>query len=104
ENVHANQSLIIESLSVSLIPIEDSYPVQEEIDIFLVPDDLIPPGDDSEDEDNELPNLDHQDDPSIPHPPLEPPDVDKCLEPEAGVKTPFFTPASSFKAGGLSSG
>ncbi|GJS10361.1 reverse transcriptase domain-containing protein [Tanacetum coccineum] len=40
---------------------ERSEPVQEEIDIFLVPDDLIPPGvenDDSEDEDNELPNLD----------------------------------------------
>ncbi|GKD34705.1 reverse transcriptase domain-containing protein [Tanacetum coccineum] len=62
ENVHANQSLIIESLPVSPIPVEDSEPVQEEIDIFLVPDDLIPPGvenDDSDDEDNELPNLDH---------------------------------------------
>ncbi|GKD71525.1 hypothetical protein Tco_1325615, partial [Tanacetum coccineum] len=57
ENVHANPSLIIESLPVSLIPIEDSDPVQEEIDIFLVPDDLIPPGvknDDSEDEDNSI--------------------------------------------------
>ncbi|GKF51738.1 hypothetical protein Tco_0148205, partial [Tanacetum coccineum] len=44
---------------------------------------IIPPGvenDDSEDEDHELPNLDHQDDPSIPHPP---PDVEKCFEPEA---------------------
>ncbi|GJZ39293.1 reverse transcriptase domain-containing protein, partial [Tanacetum coccineum] len=40
ENVHANPSLIIESLPVSLIPVEDSKPVQEEIDIFLVPDDL----------------------------------------------------------------
>ncbi|GKF01534.1 hypothetical protein Tco_0028457, partial [Tanacetum coccineum] len=88
ENVHANPSSIIESLLVSSIPIEDSEPVQEEIDIFLVPDDLIPPGvenDDSEDEDNELPNLDHQDDLSIPCPPLEPPDVEKCLEPEAGI-------------------
>ncbi|GJZ20877.1 reverse transcriptase domain-containing protein, partial [Tanacetum coccineum] len=88
ENVHANQSSIIESLPVSPIPVEDSEPVQEEIDIFLVPDDLIPPGvenDDSEDEDNELPNLDHQDDPSIPRPPPEPPDVEKCLEPEAGI-------------------
>ncbi|GJY63531.1 reverse transcriptase domain-containing protein [Tanacetum coccineum] len=88
ENVHANQSSVIESLPVSPIPVEDSEPVQEEIDIFLVPDDLIPPGvenDDSEDEDNELPNLDHQDDPSIPRPPPEPPDVEKCLEPEAGI-------------------
>ncbi|GKF18952.1 hypothetical protein Tco_0063870, partial [Tanacetum coccineum] len=78
---HANQSSIIESLPVSPIPVEDSEPVQEEIDIFLVLDDLIPSGvenDDSEDEDNELPNLDHQDDPSIPRPPPEPPDV--CLD------------------------
>ncbi|GKC42296.1 hypothetical protein Tco_1060018, partial [Tanacetum coccineum] len=53
ENVHANPSSIIESLPVSPIPVEDSDPVQEEIDIVLVPDDLIPPGienDDSEDE------------------------------------------------------
>ncbi|GJR69553.1 reverse transcriptase domain-containing protein [Tanacetum coccineum] len=88
ENVHANQSSVIESLPVSPIPVEDSEPVQEEIDIFRVPDDLIPPGvenDDSEDEDNELPNLDHQDDPSIPRPPPEPPDVEKCFEPEAGI-------------------
>ncbi|GJY84006.1 retrovirus-related pol polyprotein from transposon TNT 1-94 [Tanacetum coccineum] len=88
ENVHANQSSVIESLPVSPIPVEDSEPAQEEIDIFLVPDDLIPPGvenDDSEDEDNELPNLDHQDDPSIPRPPPEPPDVEKCFEPEAGT-------------------
>ncbi|GJW60823.1 reverse transcriptase domain-containing protein [Tanacetum coccineum] len=87
-NVHANQSSVIESLPVSPIPVENSEPAQEEIDIFLVPDDLIPPGvenDDSEDEDNELPNLDHQDDPSIPRPPPEPPDVEKCFEPEAGI-------------------
>ncbi|GKD78669.1 reverse transcriptase domain-containing protein [Tanacetum coccineum] len=88
ENVHANQSSIIESLPVSLIPVENSEPAQEEIDIFLVPDDLIPPGvenDDSENEDNELPNLDHQDDPSIPRPPPKPPDVEKCFKPEAGI-------------------
>ncbi|GJV65788.1 reverse transcriptase domain-containing protein [Tanacetum coccineum] len=88
ENVHANQNSVIESLPVSPIPVEDSEPAQEEIDIFPVPDDLNPPGvenDDSEDEDNELPNLDHQDDPSIPRPPPEPPDVEKCFEPEAGI-------------------
>ncbi|GJS80246.1 reverse transcriptase domain-containing protein [Tanacetum coccineum] len=88
ENVHANQSSVIESLPVSPIPVEDSEPAQEEIDIFLVPDDLIPPGvenDDSEDQDNKLPNLDHQDDPSIPCPLLEPPNVEKCFEPEAGI-------------------
>ncbi|GJV50368.1 hypothetical protein Tco_1440580 [Tanacetum coccineum] len=82
------RSSVIESLPISPIPVEDSEPVQEEIDIFLVPDDLIQPGvenDDSEDEDNELPNLDHQDDPSIPRPPPEPPDIEKCFEPEAGI-------------------
>ncbi|GKF70588.1 hypothetical protein Tco_0203645, partial [Tanacetum coccineum] len=90
ENDHANPSSIIESLPVSPIPIEDSKPVQEEIVIFLilVSDDLIPPGienDDSEDEVNELPNLDHQNNPSSPRPPPEPPDVEKCLEPAAGI-------------------
>ncbi|GJT51416.1 reverse transcriptase domain-containing protein [Tanacetum coccineum] len=86
ENVH--QSSVIESLPVSPIPVEDSEPVQEEIDIFLVPDDLIPPGvenDDSESEDEELSNFDYQDDPSIPRPPPEPPDVEKCFEPEAVI-------------------
>ncbi|GJR13421.1 reverse transcriptase domain-containing protein [Tanacetum coccineum] len=89
ENVHANPSSIIESLPVSLIPVEDSDPVQEEIDIFLVPDDLIPPGvenNDSEDEDNELPNFDHQDNPSSPRPPPEPPDVVKILSPFTAIK------------------
>ncbi|GKF72908.1 hypothetical protein Tco_0219240, partial [Tanacetum coccineum] len=86
-NFHANPSSIIESLPVSPIPVEDSEPIQEEIDIFLVPDDLIPPSvenDDSESEDNSILspeeesfNVDHQDDPSIPRPPPEPPDV--CL-------------------------
>ncbi|GKB84258.1 hypothetical protein Tco_0956530, partial [Tanacetum coccineum] len=98
ENVHANQSSVIESLPVSPIPVEDSKPAQVEIDIFLVPDDLIPPGvanDDSEDEDNELPNLDHQDDPSIPHPPPEPPDVEKCFEYEAGLIQQFLKPLVS---------
>ncbi|GKA54460.1 hypothetical protein Tco_0753409 [Tanacetum coccineum] len=86
ENIH--QSSVIESFPVSPIPVEDSDPVQEEIDIFLVPDNLISPGvenDDSKDEDNELPNLDHQDDSSIPRPPPEPPDVEKCFKPEAGI-------------------
>ncbi|GKG21907.1 hypothetical protein Tco_0384502, partial [Tanacetum coccineum] len=64
-------------------------PVQEEIDIFLVPVDLIPPGvenDDSEDEDNELPNLEHQDNPSSPRPPPEPPDACFNIEPDTAMK------------------
>ncbi|GKA01254.1 hypothetical protein Tco_0673919 [Tanacetum coccineum] len=88
DKVKSKPNSVIESLPVSPIPVEDCEPVQEVINIFLVPDDLIPSGvenDDSEDEDNELPNLDHQDDPSIPRPPPEPPDVEKCFEPEAGI-------------------
>ncbi|GKA76191.1 hypothetical protein Tco_0782652 [Tanacetum coccineum] len=34
---------VIESLPMSPIPVEDSEPTQEEIDILLVPDNLIPP-------------------------------------------------------------
>ncbi|GJY52162.1 hypothetical protein Tco_0443009 [Tanacetum coccineum] len=88
EIVHTNQSSVIESLPVSPIPVEDSEHAQEKIDIFLVPDDLIPPSvenDDSEDEVNESPNLDHQDDPSILRPPPEPPNIEKCFKPEAGI-------------------
>ncbi|GJU15582.1 hypothetical protein Tco_1143548 [Tanacetum coccineum] len=95
ENVHANSS----SITVSLIPVEDSDPVQEEIDIFLVPGDLIPPSvenDDSEDEDNstfipehESPNLDHQDNPSAPRPPPEPPYVKIRLKPDTAVINNF---------------
>ncbi|GJX03482.1 hypothetical protein Tco_0189398, partial [Tanacetum coccineum] len=95
ENVRANQSLVIESLPVSPILVEDSEPAQEEIDIFLVLDDLIPPcveNDDSEDKVNELPNLDHQDNPSSPRPPPEPPNVEKCFEPEAGLNQQFLKP------------
>ncbi|GJW18104.1 reverse transcriptase domain-containing protein [Tanacetum coccineum] len=93
ENVHTNPSSIIESLPTSLIPVEDNDPIQEEIDIFLVPDDLILPGvenDDSEDEDNELPNLDHQDNPSSPRPPPEPPDVCLNFKPATAMRNEDF--------------
>ncbi|GJT97222.1 hypothetical protein Tco_1092740 [Tanacetum coccineum] len=82
-----------ENVHPSSIPVEDSDPVQEEIDIFLVPDDLIPPGvenDDSEDEDNELPNLDHQDNPSSPRPPPEPPDVCLNFKPDTAMNDEDF--------------
>ncbi|GKF52955.1 hypothetical protein Tco_0159865 [Tanacetum coccineum] len=85
-NVHQNS--VIESLPISLIPVKDSEPTQEEIDIFLIPDDFIPPNvedADSEDEVNESPNHDHHDNLSIPRPPPEPPDIKKCFEPEAGI-------------------
>ncbi|GKA10967.1 hypothetical protein Tco_0690400 [Tanacetum coccineum] len=69
EEGNFHQNSVIESLPMSPILVEDSEPTQEEIDILLVPDNLIPPGvedADSEDEVNESPNLDHQDDPSFP--------------------------------------
>ncbi|GJT15624.1 hypothetical protein Tco_0874330 [Tanacetum coccineum] len=68
-------------------------PVQEEIDIFLVPNDLIPPGvenDDSEYEDNELPNLDHQDNPSSPRPPPEPSDICLNFKPATAMRNEDF--------------
>ncbi|GJT20245.1 hypothetical protein Tco_0878951 [Tanacetum coccineum] len=40
---------IIESFSPSPIPVEDSDSLMEEIDIFLAPDDLIPPGIENDD-------------------------------------------------------
>ncbi|GJS51775.1 reverse transcriptase domain-containing protein [Tanacetum coccineum] len=86
ESFHANPSLIITSPN----------PVQEDIDLFLVPDDLIPPGvenNDSKDEDNstflpehESPNLDHQDNPYSPRPPPEPPDVCLNFKPDTAMK------------------
>ncbi|GKA85071.1 hypothetical protein Tco_0806725 [Tanacetum coccineum] len=96
KNVHVNPSSII----ASHIPVEDSDSVQEEIDIFLVPGDLIPPGvenDDFEDEDNstflpdhELPNFDHQDNPSAPRPPPKPPDVCLNFKPDTAMKNEDF--------------
>ncbi|GJY91457.1 hypothetical protein Tco_0586756 [Tanacetum coccineum] len=82
----------------------------EEIDVFLASDDSLPPGikiDDYDSEgdirfleellsNNSLPlpenepfSLDHFDDPSLPRPPPEPPDVEICFnfEPDAGVVT-----------------
>nr|GEZ83112.1 hypothetical protein [Tanacetum cinerariifolium] len=51
ENFHAN--MIVESLSPSPIPIEDSDSLREEIDIFTDMDDLMPPSIKSDDYDSE---------------------------------------------------
>ncbi|GKC08212.1 reverse transcriptase domain-containing protein [Tanacetum coccineum] len=91
ENVHDNPSSIIESPPASPIPVEDSDSVQEEIDIFFVPDDLIQPGvenGDSEDEDNStfLPENESSIlDPSSPRPPPEPPDVCLNFKPDTAM-------------------
>ncbi|GJX05122.1 hypothetical protein Tco_0191038 [Tanacetum coccineum] len=101
---------IVESLSPSPIPVEDSDSHMEEIDLFLATDDSMPPGIENDDYDsegdirsqeellsndspplpeNESSNLDHFNDPSSPRPPPEPPDVEICLnfEPDAGILT-----------------
>ncbi|GKE69054.1 hypothetical protein Tco_1527126, partial [Tanacetum coccineum] len=86
---------ILESLSPSPIPVEDSDSHVEEIDLFLVTDDSMPPGIENDDYDsegdirfleellsndspplpeNESSNLDHFNDSSSPRPPPEPPD------------------------------
>ncbi|GJZ26810.1 hypothetical protein Tco_0571063, partial [Tanacetum coccineum] len=110
ENFHASPSSIIESLPTSLIPVEDSDPVQEEIDIFTGSDSLTPPGIENDDYDSERdirfleelpnnnliplpehksPNLDHQDNPSTPQPPPEPPDVEIRFELDTAVMNNF---------------
>nr|GEW40057.1 reverse transcriptase domain-containing protein [Tanacetum cinerariifolium] len=106
ENFHAN--MIVESLSPSPIPVEDSDSQREEIDLFLDTDDLMPPGSENDDYDsegdihifkellsndtppileNESSNFDHHNDPSFPRPPSEPPDVEIFFEPDSGVLT-----------------
>ncbi|GKG10119.1 hypothetical protein Tco_0338865, partial [Tanacetum coccineum] len=39
-----NSDVVIESFSPSHIPVEDSDSLMEEIDLFLTPDDSMPPG------------------------------------------------------------
>ncbi|GJZ19834.1 hypothetical protein Tco_0556424 [Tanacetum coccineum] len=101
---------ILESLSPSPILIEDSDSHMEEIDLFLVTNDSMPPGIEDDDYDsegdiyfleellnndslplleNESSNLDHFNDPSPSRPPLEPPDVEICFDfkPDTGVVT-----------------
>ncbi|GKE47742.1 hypothetical protein Tco_1479000 [Tanacetum coccineum] len=47
-----NPDAIIESFSPSLIPVEDIDSLMEEIDLFLTPDDSIPPGIENDDYDS----------------------------------------------------
>ncbi|GKB67285.1 hypothetical protein Tco_0928697 [Tanacetum coccineum] len=101
---------IIESFSPTPIPVEDSDSLMEEIDIFLAPDDSIPPGIKNDDYDSEgdvlfleellnndsisLPeyesfHVDFYNVPSSPRPPKKPPDDDVYfdIEPDTGVLT-----------------
>ncbi|GJU85622.1 hypothetical protein Tco_1293168 [Tanacetum coccineum] len=101
---------VIESFSPSPIPVEDSDSLMEEIDIFLAPDDSIPPGIENDDYDSEwdvlfleellnndsisLPeyesfHFDFYNVPSSPRPPekLRDDDVYFDIEPDIGVLT-----------------
>ncbi|GKC26535.1 hypothetical protein Tco_1033829, partial [Tanacetum coccineum] len=79
----------------SLLSDDTPYNLSPEIDIFLVPDDLIPPGvenDDSEDEDNStfLPENESSIlEPSSPHPSPEPLDVCINFKPDTAMKNDF---------------
>ncbi|GJX13074.1 hypothetical protein Tco_0204832 [Tanacetum coccineum] len=100
---------IIESFSTSPIPIEDSDSLMEEIDIFLAPDDSIPPGIENDDYDSEVDvlfleellnndsipeyesfHVDFYNVPSSPRPLEKPPDDDVYfdIEPDMGVFNP----------------
>nr|GEV56437.1 hypothetical protein [Tanacetum cinerariifolium] len=101
---------ILESLSLSPIPVEDSDSHMEEIDLFLATDDLMPPGIENDDYDSEgeihfleellsndtLPllenkssNFDHHDDLLFSRPPPEPPNVEVFFDfdPDQGKLT-----------------
>ncbi|GKC20846.1 hypothetical protein Tco_1022996 [Tanacetum coccineum] len=100
-----NSDAIIESFSPSPIPVEDSDSLMEEIDLFLTPDDSMPPGIENDDYDsegdilfleellsNDSPSLHenesfHFDVPSSPRPPAKPPDDGIYFEPDTGVFT-----------------
>ncbi|GJR60543.1 hypothetical protein Tco_1502705 [Tanacetum coccineum] len=99
-----NSDAIIESFSPSPIPIKDNDSLMEEIDLFLTPDDSMPPGIENDDYDsegdilfleellsNDSPSLPknesfHFDVPSSPRPPAKPPDDDE-IEPDTGLFT-----------------
>ncbi|GJV94670.1 hypothetical protein Tco_1546247 [Tanacetum coccineum] len=101
---------VVEPLSPPPIPVEDNDSLMEEIDLFLASNDSMPPGIEIDDYDSEgdicfleellsndspsLPenksfSLDHFNDPSLPRPSPEPPDVEICFnfKPDAGVVT-----------------
>ncbi|GJR59707.1 hypothetical protein Tco_1501869 [Tanacetum coccineum] len=100
-----NSDAIIESFSPSPIPVEDSDSLMKEIDLFLTPDDSMPPGIENDDYDsegdilfleellsNDSPSLPenesfHFDVPSSPRPPAKPPDDGIYFEPDTGLLT-----------------
>ncbi|GJY12017.1 hypothetical protein Tco_0381326 [Tanacetum coccineum] len=100
-----NSDAIIDSFSPSPIPVEDSNSLIEEIDLFLTPDDSMPPGIKNDDYNsegdilfleellsNDSPSLPenesfHFDVPSSPRPPIKPPDDGIYFEPDTRLLT-----------------
>nr|GEW49500.1 hypothetical protein [Tanacetum cinerariifolium] len=103
-----NSNTIIKSLSSSPIPVQDGDSQREKINIVTETDDVLPSSvkndDDSEGEidvveellsDNSIPftedeasDSDHQDDPSFPRPPPEPPDAEFDFKPDSKEEIP----------------
>nr|GEX61591.1 reverse transcriptase domain-containing protein [Tanacetum cinerariifolium] len=99
-----NVNTIVESIPLSLIPIQDNDSQREEIDIVTNTDDVLPPGVENDDDlegevdvvedlhvDNYISNYVNElsvieesdfDNPSFPRPPLEPPDAEFDFEPD----------------------
>nr|GEX81248.1 hypothetical protein [Tanacetum cinerariifolium] len=96
----------VESFSLLPIPIQDSDPRQEEIDVVIITNDVLPPSVDNDDSDEEvdavdvlrvdnfISNSEHEysesedsdfDNPPVPLPPLEPPDKEFDFEKENSV-------------------
>ncbi|GJW69172.1 hypothetical protein Tco_0123596 [Tanacetum coccineum] len=97
-----NSDAIIESFSPSPIPVEDSDSLMEEIDLFLTPDDSMPPGIENDNNESEgdilfLEEMLSNDSPSLPEnefdvplsprPPAKPPDDGIYFKPGTGLLT-----------------
>nr|GEY35928.1 hypothetical protein [Tanacetum cinerariifolium] len=100
-----NSNAIIKSFSPSSIPVEDNDSFMEEIDLFLTPNDSMPPGMENDEYDSEgdilfleellsndshsLPENEsfHFDIPSSPRPPAKLPDDEIYFEPDTGLLT-----------------
>nr|GEW97664.1 reverse transcriptase domain-containing protein [Tanacetum cinerariifolium] len=81
-SVYAN--INVESFSSLPIPIQDSDPHQEEIDIITSTDDVLPPSVENDDSDGEESEDSDFDNPSVPLPPPEPPDEEFDFEIDFG--------------------
>nr|GFB49288.1 hypothetical protein [Tanacetum cinerariifolium] len=100
-----NDNTNVESFSSFPIPIQESEPHQEEIDVVSVTNDVLPPSDDDSDEevdvigdlrvDNVIQNSEHEysesedsdfDNPLLPLPPPKPPDKEVNFEKEISVE------------------